>query len=184
MYKIFRSIFLKLLGEYKNMALNLNKKIAIVSKINKFNNLAISVIVSDMTGVEVNKLTELRKLAKEVNVVVCSVRNSLLKRSIKNTKFECLKSELKGPTLVAYSMDHPGSAARLLDNFKKKNSSLKIKGAVFKEKLLSSLEIKALSEMPTYIEAIEKIIVILREISIGKLFRILSAIRQKKETNK
>ncbi|CAL4042079.1 50S ribosomal protein L10 [Buchnera aphidicola (Anoecia corni)] len=163
------------------MAINKKKKKTIISKITKVNNVAISAVISDITGVSVNNITKLRKEAKKVGVVVYSVRNSLLKRSVNGTIFQCLENQLNGPTLIAYSLEHPGSAARLLDKFQNKDIKLKIKGAVFKNKMLLPNEIKSLIEMPTYNEAISKIMSILQEISIGKLFKTVIAIYNKKK---
>ncbi|QCI19175.1 50S ribosomal protein L10 [Buchnera aphidicola] len=163
------------------MAINKKKKKTIISRITKVNSLAVSAVISDITGVSVNNITKLRKAAKEVGVVVYSVRNSLLKRSVNGTMFQCLKDQLSGPTLIAYSLEHPGSAARLLDDFQNKKINLKIKGAVFKNRMLLPDEIKSLIAMPTYNEAIGKIMLILQEISIGKLFKTVMAIYNKKK---
>ena len=80
-------------------------------------------------------------------------------------------------------MIHPGSGARLFKEFSKNNTQFKIKGAAFEGKLLSTLEINQLADMPTYREAIIKLLLILKISSAGKLIYILSAIKKKKETS-
>ncbi|CAL4318127.1 50S ribosomal protein L10 [Buchnera aphidicola] len=165
------------------MALNLKKKKTIVSKIHQISNLALSAIIANSQGISVNKINQLRKLGREVGVKMSIVRNTLLCLAIKNTAFECLKKKIKGSNFIAYSTEHPGSGVRLFKEFEKKNKQFKIKGAVFEGKLLSELEINQLADMPTYEEAIKKLLVTLKILVAGKLIYTLSAIKEKKETS-
>lgn len=75
------------------MALNLNKKKIIVSKINKISNAALSAITADSQGICVNQLNQLRKSGREIGVTMSVVQNTLLSLAIKNTIFECLKKK-------------------------------------------------------------------------------------------
>ncbi|ACL29867.1 50S ribosomal protein L10 [Buchnera aphidicola str. APS (Acyrthosiphon pisum)] len=165
------------------MALSIHDKKIIVSKINKISNTALSAVTADLQGVCVNKINELRKSGREVGVKMSIVQNTLLSLAIKNTVFECLKKKLKGSTFIAYSMIHPGSGARLFKEFSKKNTQFKITGAAFEGKLLSILEINQLADMPTYKEAIIKLLLTWKMLIAGKLIYTLSAIKQKKETS-
>ncbi|CAL4326106.1 50S ribosomal protein L10 [Buchnera aphidicola] len=164
------------------MALNLNEKKIIVSKINKISNIALSAVTADSQGVSVNKINQLRKSGRQIGVKMSIVRNTLLSLAIKNTSFECLKKKIKGSTFIAYSMTHPGSGARLFKEFSKENTHFKITGAAFEGKLLSIVEIDQLANMPTYEEAIIKLLFILKMSAAGKLIYTLSAIKKKKET--
>ncbi|QCI18609.1 50S ribosomal protein L10 [Buchnera aphidicola] len=165
------------------MALNLNKKKTIVSKINQISNSALSAVIANSQGISVNKINQLRKSGRKLGVKMSIVRNTLLALAIKNTAFECLKKIIKGSTFIAYSTNHPGSGARLFSEFQKKNKQFKITGAVFEGKLLSKLEINQLADMPTYEEAIAKLLLVLKMSAAGKLIHTLSAIKQKKETS-
>lgn len=164
------------------MALNLDRKKIIVSKIHQISNTALSAITADSQGISVNKINKLRKSGREIGVKMSIVQNTLLNLAIQDTMFECLKKKIKGPTFIAYSMQHPGSGARLFKEFEKKNEKFKITGAAFEGKLLSILEINQLADMPTYKEAIVKLLLILKMSTAGKLIYILSAIKKKKET--
>jgi len=163
------------------MALNLNKKKTIVSKINQISNVALSAIIANSQGISVNKINQLRKSGRKLGVEMSIVRNTLLSLAIENTAFQCLKKKLKGSTFIAYSTKHPGSGARLFREFQKKNKKFKITGAVFEGKLLSELEINQLADMPTYEEAIRKFLLILKITIAGKLIYTLSAIKKQKE---
>ncbi|QCI15741.1 50S ribosomal protein L10 [Buchnera aphidicola] len=165
------------------MALSLDKKKIIVSKINQISNTALSVITADSQGIGVNQINELRKSGRKIGVIMNVVQNTLLSLAIKNTNFECLKKKIKGSTFIAYSMKHPGSGARLFRDFSKQNAKFKITGAAFEGKLLSISEIHQLADIPTYKEAIIKLLLTLKMSIAGKLIYILSSIKKKKETS-
>ncbi|CAL4318077.1 50S ribosomal protein L10 [Buchnera aphidicola] len=163
------------------MALNLQKKKIIVSKIHDISNIALSAITANYQGIKVNTINQLRKNGREVGVKMSIVQNTLLSLGVHDTSFECLKKKIKGSTFIAYSMQHPGSGARLFKEFSEQNQNFKITGGVFEGKTLSLLEINKLAELPTYKEAIIKMILILKISSIGKLIYTLFAIKNKKE---
>ena len=48
-------------------------------------------------------MTELRKAAREAGVTMRVVRNTLLRRAVEGTDFECLQDTFVGPTLIAFS---------------------------------------------------------------------------------
>jgi large subunit ribosomal protein L10 len=110
------------------------------------------------------------------------VRNTLLHRIFEGTKFECLKDEFIGPTLVAFSNKHPGSAARLFKNFADTHPNFRIKAAAFDGKLIPSKDIDYLALMPTHEEALVRLILTMKEAAGGRLARTLMAFRDKKET--
>ena len=78
-------------------------------------------MVADSRGVTVDKMTELRKAGREAALYMRVVRNTLLRRVVEGTQFECLKDTFVRP-LIAYSMEHPGAAARLFKEFAKANA--------------------------------------------------------------
>ena len=51
-------------------------------------------------------MTELRKAGREAGVYMRVVRNTRCAVLLK-VPFECLKDTFVGPTLIAYSMEHP-----------------------------------------------------------------------------
>lgn len=117
------------------MALNLQDKQAIVAEVNEAAKGALSAVIADSRGVTVDKMTELRKAAREAGVTMRVVRNTLLRRAVEGTDFECLQDTFVGPTLIAFSNEHPGAAARLFKDFAKANDKFEIKGAAFEGKI-------------------------------------------------
>lgn len=115
------------------MALNLQDKQAIVAEVSEVAKGALSAVVADSRGVTVDKMTELRKAGREAGVYMRVVRNTLLRRAVEGTPFECLKDAFVGPTLIAYSMEHPGallvcskSSRKRMQNLRSKPLPLKV----------------------------------------------------------
>ena len=118
------------------MAIRLEDKQQIVSEVNEAANSALSAVLADYRGVSVSALTQLRKNARQNNVYLRVVRNTLLKRAVAGTEFECIQDALVGPTILAFSMGDPGAAARVLKDFAKANDKFEIKALSVGGKLL------------------------------------------------
>ncbi|WP_342221783.1 50S ribosomal protein L10 [Candidatus Fukatsuia endosymbiont of Tuberolachnus salignus] len=163
------------------MALNLQKKEEIVAKVREVAKGALSAVVADSRGVTVDKMTELRKAGREAGVYMRVVRNTLMRRAVLDTSFECLKDTFVGPTLIAFSSEHPGAAARLFKEFAKGNAKFEVKAAAFEGELIPATQIDRLATLPTYEEAISRLMATMKEASAGKLVRTLAALRDQKE---
>ncbi|CDG19328.1 MULTISPECIES: 50S ribosomal protein L10 [Enterobacterales] len=163
------------------MALNLQDKQAIVAEVSEVAKGALSAVVADSRGVTVDKMTELRKACREAGVSVRVVRNTLLRRAVEGTEYECLKEAFVGPTLIAFSSEHPGAAARLFKDFAKANPAFEIKAAAFEGEFIPASNIDRLATLPTYEEAIARLMSTMKEAAAGKLVRTLAALRDQKE---
>ncbi|MGL5291836.1 MAG: 50S ribosomal protein L10 [Vibrionaceae bacterium] len=160
------------------MALNLQDKQAIVAEVNEAASGALSAVVADSRGVSVGAMTSLRKKAREAGVFMRVVRNTLARRALEGTSYECLSETFVGPTLIAFSTEHPGAAARLFKDFAKDNKKFEIKAAAY-EGALTDAEV--LATLPTYDEAIARLMMCMKEASAGKLVRTIAAVRDQKE---
>ncbi|MGM7606238.1 50S ribosomal protein L10 [Proteus mirabilis] len=163
------------------MALNLQDKQAIVAEVSEVAKGALSAVVADSRGVTVDKMTELRKACREAGVTVRVVRNTLLRRAVEGTSYEVLKDAFVGPTLIAFSSEHPGAAARLFKDFAKANPAFEIKAAAFEGEFIPGSNIDRLATLPTYEEAIARLMSTMKEAVAGKLVRTLAALRDQKE---
>ncbi|TYK64285.1 50S ribosomal protein L10 [Colwellia echini] len=160
------------------MAINLDDKKAIVAEVQEAANGAHSVVIADARGVTVEAITVLRKQARESGVWMKVVRNTLARRAVEGTQFECVSDVFKGPSLVAFSSDHPGAAARLFTAFAKTNEKFELKAAAFEG---NTVDVNMLAKLPTYDEAISRLMSVMKEASAGKLARTIAAIRDQKE---
>ncbi|WP_316672803.1 50S ribosomal protein L10 [uncultured Tolumonas sp.] len=163
------------------MALGLEDKKAIVAEVSEAAKGALSAVAADSRGVTVAKMTALRQSAREAGVYLRVVRNTLLTRAVEGTDFACMNDVFVGPTLIAFSNEHPGAAARLFKEFAKGNDKFSIKGGAFQGEFIPAAQIDRLATLPTYEEAIAKLMATMKEASAGKLVRTLAALRDKKE---
>ena len=135
------------------MAIRLEDKQQIVSEVNQAASSALSAVLADYRGVSVEGMTALRKNARDNKVYLRVVRNTLLKRAVVDTEFECIQEVLVGPTILALSQEDPGSAARVLKDFAKENGDFEIKALSIGGKLMDANQIDVLAKLPTLDEA-------------------------------
>ncbi len=160
------------------MALGLEDKKAIVAEVQEAAKGALSAVVADSRGVEVGDMTALRKQAREAGVWLKVVRNTLARRAVEGTDYACLQDAFKGPSIIAFSTEHPGAGARILKDFAKGNDKFELKAAAFDGELV---DIAVLASLPTYDEAIAKLMACMKEAAAGKVVRTIAAIRDQKE---
>ena len=173
------------------MALKLGDKQAIVADVAEVASRALSAVVADYRGLTVEEMTEFRNQARAQGVYLRVVRNTLLKRAIKGSDFECLSEALTGPTILALSQEDPGSAARVVKDFAKNHQRLEVKALAIGGKMLAASDIDVLAKLPTLDEAraqlmsvmqapIAKLARTMNEVP-GKLVRLVAAVKDQKE---
>jgi large subunit ribosomal protein L10 len=160
------------------VAIGLEQKKAIVAEVQEAANAALSAVVADSRGVEVGDMTALRKEAREAGVWLKVVRNTLARRAVEGTAYECLTDTFVGPTIIAFSKEHPGAGARILSKFAKGNDKFELKAAAFEGNVV---DVAMLASLPTYEEALAKLMSCMKEAAAGKLVRTLDAVRVQKE---
>ena len=163
------------------MTLRLEDKQAIVADVNVAAKGALSAVVANSRGVSVGAMNVLRAKARAEGVDLRVVRNTLARRALEGTDFVCLIDLFTGPTILAFSNEHPGAAARLLKDFAKANGQFEIKGLAFEGEFIDVAQIDRLATLPTYDEAIAQLMATMKEAAAGKFVRTLAAIRDQKE---
>lgn len=106
------------------MALRLDDKKALVAEVSAVAATAQSVVAAEYRGLTVTQMTDLRSKARKSGVYLRVVKNTLARKAIAGTQFECVGKSLKGPLILAFSKDDPGAAARLVKAFAKDNDKL------------------------------------------------------------
>ena len=173
------------------MALNLEQKKAVVAEVADAASKALAAVAAEYRGLTVEEMTELRAKARETGVYLKVAKNTLVRRAIEGTEYECMQELLTGPLLLAFSMDDPGAAARLVKDYSKDHDLLIAKHVSVGGQLYDASELERLSSLPTYDQAIailmgvmkapiEKFVRTLAEPH-GKLFRTVAAVRDAKE---
>ena len=175
------------------MALRLADKQAIVAEVNEAATSALSAVVSDYRGMTVEQMTAMRAKARETGVYLRVVRNTLAKRAIAGTEYECLSEMLVGPTMFAFSQEDPGSAARLIKDCAKDYQALEVKALSIGGQVYSADEIDRLAKLPTRDEAISLLMAVMQAPIVklaqtfkevpGKLVRTVAAVRDQKQAS-
>lgn len=174
------------------MALKLKDKQAIVTDIAKIAKSALSVVVTDYRGLTVAEMTDLRAKARQMGVNLRIVRNTLARRALQETDFSCLDEILVGPLFLAFSLENPGTAARLLKDFVKEHENLEVKAISIGGKLLGPKDLAAIANLPTRDQILAMLMMVMlapvtkfvRTIAepYAKLVRTFAAIRDQKQT--
>ena len=173
------------------MAIRLEDKKAIVAEVNETATSALSLVIADSRGVTVDGMTALRKDARENQVTLRVVRNTLAKRALEGTEYECVTDSLTGPSLFGFSMEDPGAAARLFKDFAKANEAFEVKVLAVSGQKLGAEQLDVLAKLPTRDQALSllmsvmnapatKLVQTMNEVP-GKLVRTLAAVRDQKE---
>jgi large subunit ribosomal protein L10 len=173
------------------MALNIEQKKAVVAEVAEVANKALAAVAAEYRGLTVEELTDLRVKARESGVFVKVAKNTLVRRAVEGTEFECMSESLAGPLLLAFSIDDPGAAARLVKDYSKSHDHLVAKLVAVGGEVYGASELERLSSLPTYDQAIailmgvmkapvEKFVRTLAEPN-AKLARTFAAVRDAKQ---
>lgn len=162
------------------MALNLEGKKAVVEEVSKYAAKAHSAVAAEYRGLTVSELTEFRKTARETGVYVRVVKNTLAKRAVAGTEFECMQDGLVGPLLIAFSMEDPGCAARLINDFAKTHDKLVTKVVAIGGQSFGPSELARLARLPTRDQGISMLMSVMKA-PVEKLVRTLAAVRDEKQ---
>jgi large subunit ribosomal protein L10 len=135
------------------MALRLEDKKVFVTEVNAVAAGSLSAVAAEYRGLTVAEMTELRKQARDAGVYMRVVKNTLARRAIQGTEFECMKDTLKGPLLLAFAKDDPGAAARVIKDFAKGHDALKAVSLSAGGQLLAASDLEKLANLPTLDQA-------------------------------
>ncbi len=136
------------------MALTIEQKKAVVAEVAEVANTALAAVAAEYRGLTVEEMTELRAKAREDGVFLRVAKNTLVRRAVEGTKFECIQDALTGPLLLAFSMEDPGAAARLVKDYSKSHKHLVAKLVAIGGKAYDASELDRLASLPTYDQAV------------------------------
>lgn len=169
------------------MPLSFDEKKAVVAEVADVASSAHSAVAADYRGLSVYEMTDLRQKARAQNVYLKVVKNTLARRAVEGTEFECMSEGLTGPLMLAFSTEDPGSAARVIKEYAKTTSRLEVRAVAIGGQVYGPAEIDRVATLPTRDEALAQLAGTLRapldkfartlnEVP-GKLVRTVEAIR-------
>lgn len=130
-------------------------------------------VAAEYAGLNVAEMTRLRNSAKAAGVYLKVVRNTLARRALEGTDFDCMRDGLKGPLLLAFSREEPGASARVIRDFARDNDNLAVKLVALNGELLAPAEIDKLANLPSQEQARAMLLGVMQA-PLGKLLRVLA----------
>ena len=143
------------------MPLNLAQKKELVAELAEVAAKAHSLVAAEYAGLTVEQLTELRKKARTSGVFLKVAKNTLVRRAVDGTEYECTKEQLTGPLLYAFSTEDPGAAGRLVKEYVKANDALKPKLVAVGGKAYPGSHVDVLASLPTRDQALSMLLSVL-----------------------
>ncbi|MGA8705589.1 MAG: 50S ribosomal protein L10 [Steroidobacteraceae bacterium] len=173
------------------MALNLEDKKTLVAEVSAVAATALSVVAAEYRGLTVSQMTELRSKARLAGVYMRVVKNTLARKAIAGTSFECMSPKLKGPLVLAFSKDDPGAAARVVRAFAKDHDKLVPTAVSLGGQLLAPSALEKVASLPTREQALAQLMGVMKApiqklaatlaAAPSKLVRTLAAVRDQKQ---
>ena len=155
------------------MALRLDDKKALVAEVAAVAANAQSVVAAEYRGLTVTQMTDLRVKARASGVYLRVVKNTLARKAIVGTQFECVGKSLKGPLILAFSKDDPGAAARLVKTFSKDNAKLVATVVSLGGLALTAKDLDKVASLPTREQALSQLLSVMKA-PISKFVRTLA----------
>lgn len=135
------------------MGLKMDDKKTLVAEVNAVAVSAQSAVAAHYRGLSVSQMTGLRARARKQGVYMRVVKNTLARKAVEGTDFACLRDSLKGPTLLAFSREEPGAAARVVKEFARENEKLVAVAVAIGGQVYPGSELGRVASLPTLNEA-------------------------------
>ncbi|MBM5811493.1 MAG: 50S ribosomal protein L10 [Gammaproteobacteria bacterium] len=136
------------------MPLRLEDKQALVAEVQAVAHAAHSVVAAEYRGLTVTQITGLRAKARESGVWLRVVKNTLARRAVSGTPYECIGPSLKGPLILAFSRTDPGAAARVVRDFARGNERLVPRFVALGGRTWPASDLERVASLPTRNEAL------------------------------
>jgi large subunit ribosomal protein L10 len=102
---------------------------------------------TDFTGLNVKRMTDLRRRLRKSGIEYVVIKNTLALRAVNESGL--VSERLRGPTGLVLARD-PVTAARLLSDFAKENDARPtVKGGLLDGRALNTAQVKQLATMPS-----------------------------------
>ena len=160
------------------MSLNRNEKAAVVTDVAAQVARSQTLALAEYRGLTVEHLNKLRREARDKGVYRHVLKNTLARRAVAGTPFECASESMVGPLIYGFSEDAV-AAAKVIADFAKGNDKLIVKAGAYAGKALDANGVKALAAIPTKEVLLSQLLGLMQS-PISRLARVVAAIAEKK----
>ena len=116
-----------------------------------------TVYVTDFTGLNVAKVTELRRRLRAAGVEYVVVKNTLARRALDAAAVPALSEHLAGPTALVLAGRDPVGAAKVLADFAREHEKPAIRVGLVEGKAVSPEQVKRLATLPPKTELLAQL---------------------------
>jgi large subunit ribosomal protein L10 len=135
-------------SEEQTLSLNRNEKAAVVTDVAAQAARSQTLALAEYRGLTVEHLNKLRVDARSKGVYLHVLKNTLARRAVAGTPFECAADAMVGPLIYGFSEDAV-AAAKVIADFAKTNDKLIVKAGAYAGKPLNAEGVKALAAIPS-----------------------------------
>ncbi len=125
------------------------EKAQTVSAVHQLLRSAKMAVVTEYRGLTVAQMTKLRREIRDASGEYQVIKNTLVRRALKDTAFGDLEKLLAGPNGWVFAYDDPVMLSKALIKFADGNDKLAIKGGMFEGRFMDPAGVKVLSQMPS-----------------------------------
>jgi large subunit ribosomal protein L10 len=136
------------------MALRIEDKKALVAEVNEVAARALSAVAAEYRGLTAGEFDLLRRNARDNGIYLHVVKNTLARRALQGTTFECMGPVLVGPLVLGFSLEDPGSVGRVLKDFVREHEKLKVKAVSIGGSLYGAADLERLASLPSREQAL------------------------------
>ncbi len=174
------------------MSMKLAEKKHAVQEITDIAKGAQALIAAHYRGMTVSEMTALRKKGRETGVSLKIVKNTLAKRALVDSQYQGVTEKLVGPTILAFSLEEPNAAAKLIKDFAKSCQALKVQAVCVETTVLGAESLDKIANMPNKPQAVALLLGVLQaptrnlactlQETYAKLVRVVQAVADKRES--
>ncbi len=136
-----------------------------------------NIYVTDFAGLNVAKLTELRRRLRQAGARYVVVKNTLAQRALAANQVSVLDDHLAGPTGLVLAGTDPLAAAKVLGQFAKEHQKPSVRVGLVDGKAVDPAYVKRLGELPTRDELLGQLAGCLN----GVLYQVVGALEALKD---
>jgi large subunit ribosomal protein L10 len=113
--------------------------------------------VADFTGLDVAKMTQLRRRLRQAGTEFVVVKNTLARRALGDAQVPGLEQHLAGPTGLVLAGADPVAAAKVLADFAKEFEKPAIKVGLVDGKAVTPAQVTRLASLPSRLELLSQL---------------------------
>ena len=161
------------------MSLNKSEKQVVVTDVAAQAARSQTLALAEYRGLTVEHLNVLRRQARDKGVYLHVLKNSLARRAVVGTPFECASESMVGPLIYGFSTDAV-AAAKVISDFAKGNDKLVVKAGAYAGKKLDADGVKALAAIPSKEVLLSQLLGLMKS-PITRMAGVLAALAKKRE---